>query len=74
MSFYHATFTELTFFLSLQIILRGSILTKNATVAIDDISIAGECVVVNRSLPAVRQESEGKFHGFQYLFLNVCYI
>lgn len=73
-SFYHVTFNELTFFLFLQIVLRGTILTTNATVAVDDISIAGECVIVNGSLPEVSQESKGKFHGFQYIFPNVCYI
>uniref|UniRef100_A0A8C0V0E8 ADP-ribosylation factor-like protein 14 n=1 Tax=Cyanistes caeruleus TaxID=156563 RepID=A0A8C0V0E8_CYACU len=43
-----------------QIILRGTILTTNATVAVDDISITKECVVVNRSPPGVSQESEGE--------------
>ncbi|XP_023775965.1 MAM and LDL-receptor class A domain-containing protein 1 [Cyanistes caeruleus] len=46
--------------LPFQIILRGTILTTNATVAVDDISITKECVVVNRSPPGVSQESEGE--------------
>ncbi|KAF4800644.1 MAM and LDL receptor class A domain containing 1 [Turdus rufiventris] len=43
--------------LPFQIVLQGTILRANATVAIDDISITEECVVVNRSLPGVRQET-----------------
>ncbi|XP_032545476.1 MAM and LDL-receptor class A domain-containing protein 1 [Chiroxiphia lanceolata] len=51
--------------LPFQIILRGTILTTNATVAIDDISITEECVVVNRSLPDVNQESEAAVCDFE---------
>ncbi|XP_063032459.1 MAM and LDL-receptor class A domain-containing protein 1 [Melospiza melodia melodia] len=51
--------------LPFQIILRGTILTTNATVAIDDISITGECVIVNRSLPGVSQESEAAVCDFE---------
>jgi len=60
--------------LSLQIILRATILTTNATVAVDDISITEECGVVNKSLPGVSQESKGKFCGFQYICPYVCYM
>lgn len=59
---------------SLQIILRATILTKNATVAVDDISITEECGVVNKSLLGVSQESEGKFCAFQHIFPNICYV
>ncbi|XP_066047695.1 MAM and LDL-receptor class A domain-containing protein 1 [Chamaea fasciata] len=51
--------------LPFQIILQGTILTTNATVAIDDISITEECVVVNRSLPGVSQESEAAVCDFE---------
>ncbi|XP_027514472.1 MAM and LDL-receptor class A domain-containing protein 1 [Corapipo altera] len=51
--------------LPFQIILRGTILTTNATVAIDDISITEECVVVNTSLPDVSQESEAAVCDFE---------
>ncbi|XP_032927197.1 MAM and LDL-receptor class A domain-containing protein 1 [Catharus ustulatus] len=51
--------------LPFQIVLRGTILRANATVAIDDISITEECVVVNRSLPGVRQESEATVCDFE---------
>ncbi|XP_027656679.2 MAM and LDL-receptor class A domain-containing protein 1 [Falco cherrug] len=48
-----------------QIILRATILTTNATVAIDNISITEECGVVNRSLPSVSQESEAAVCDFE---------
>ncbi|XP_033367551.1 MAM and LDL-receptor class A domain-containing protein 1 [Parus major] len=51
--------------LPFQIILRGTILTTNATVAIDDISITEECVVVNRSPPGVSQEGEAAVCDFE---------
>uniref|UniRef100_A0A803V093 MAM and LDL receptor class A domain containing 1 n=1 Tax=Ficedula albicollis TaxID=59894 RepID=A0A803V093_FICAL len=51
--------------LPFQIILRGTTLAANATVAIDDISITEECVVVNRSLPGVSQESEAAVCDFE---------
>ncbi|XP_027743387.1 MAM and LDL-receptor class A domain-containing protein 1, partial [Empidonax traillii] len=51
--------------LPFQIILRGTILTTNATVAIDDISITEECVVVNRTLSGVSQESEAAVCDFE---------
>lgn len=81
MYFYHVTINRLAyfffffcsfyFFYFLQIIFRATILTMNAIVAIDDISVTEECRVVNKSLSAVsavRQQSEGKFCGFQYIF------
>ncbi|XP_071591185.1 MAM and LDL-receptor class A domain-containing protein 1 isoform X2 [Heliangelus exortis] len=46
--------------LPFQIILQATILTKNATVAVDDISITEECGLVNESFPGVSQESEGE--------------
>uniref|UniRef100_A0A674GFT9 MAM and LDL receptor class A domain containing 1 n=1 Tax=Taeniopygia guttata TaxID=59729 RepID=A0A674GFT9_TAEGU len=51
--------------LPFQIVLRGTILTTNATVAVDDISIAGECVIVNGSLPEVSQESKAAVCDFE---------
>ncbi|XP_071417344.1 MAM and LDL-receptor class A domain-containing protein 1 [Pithys albifrons albifrons] len=51
--------------LPFQIIFRGTILTTNATVAIDDISITEECVLVNSPLPGVSQESEGAVCDFE---------
>uniref|UniRef100_A0A8C3C7D9 MAM and LDL receptor class A domain containing 1 n=1 Tax=Cairina moschata TaxID=8855 RepID=A0A8C3C7D9_CAIMO len=42
-----------SFFFFFQIIFRATILTMNATVAIDDISVTEECRVVNKSLSAV---------------------
>ncbi|XP_009074857.1 PREDICTED: MAM and LDL-receptor class A domain-containing protein 1, partial [Acanthisitta chloris] len=51
--------------LPFQIILRGTILTTNATVAVDDISVTEECVVVNRSLPGVSQETEAAVCDFE---------
>ncbi|XP_063269590.1 MAM and LDL-receptor class A domain-containing protein 1 [Prinia subflava] len=51
--------------LPFQIILLGTILTANGTIAIDDISITEECVVVNRSLPGVSQESEAAVCDFE---------
>lgn len=73
MSFYHVTYNELTY-LSLQIILRATILTANAIVAVDDIRVTKECEVVNKSLPSVSQESKGRFYGFQYVFPNSSYM
>ncbi|XP_061208193.1 MAM and LDL-receptor class A domain-containing protein 1 [Neopsephotus bourkii] len=46
--------------LPFQIVLRATILTTNATVAVDDISITEECGVVSKSLSGVSQESEGQ--------------
>lgn len=60
--------------MSLQIILQATVLTANATVAVDDISITKECGVVNKPLPGASQKSEGKFYGFQYIFPNACYV
>uniref|UniRef100_A0A8C3QSZ7 MAM and LDL receptor class A domain containing 1 n=1 Tax=Cyanoderma ruficeps TaxID=181631 RepID=A0A8C3QSZ7_9PASS len=51
--------------LPFQIILQGTLLTTNGTVAIDDINITEECVVVNRSLPGVSQESEAAVCDFE---------
>ncbi|XP_010166278.1 MAM and LDL-receptor class A domain-containing protein 1, partial [Antrostomus carolinensis] len=51
--------------LPFQIILRATILTTNATVAVDDISITEECRAVNKSLPSVSQESEAAACDFE---------
>nr|XP_009936237.1 PREDICTED: MAM and LDL-receptor class A domain-containing protein 1 [Opisthocomus hoazin] len=51
--------------LPFQIILRATILTTNATVAVDDISITEECGVVNKSLPGVSQESKAAVCDFE---------
>ncbi|XP_009328881.1 PREDICTED: MAM and LDL-receptor class A domain-containing protein 1 [Pygoscelis adeliae] len=51
--------------LPFQIILRATVLTTNATVAVDDISITEECGVVNKSLPGVNQESEAAVCDFE---------
>ncbi|XP_039405795.1 MAM and LDL-receptor class A domain-containing protein 1 [Corvus cornix cornix] len=51
--------------LPFQIVLQGTILTTHAAVAIDDIGISEECVVVNRSLPGISQESEAAVCDFE---------
>uniref|UniRef100_A0A672TQ22 MAM and LDL receptor class A domain containing 1 n=1 Tax=Strigops habroptila TaxID=2489341 RepID=A0A672TQ22_STRHB len=52
-------------YLPFQIILRATILTTNATVAVDDISITEECRVVNKSLPGVSQKSKAAVCDFE---------
>uniref|UniRef100_A0A8C3PNX2 MAM and LDL receptor class A domain containing 1 n=1 Tax=Calidris pygmaea TaxID=425635 RepID=A0A8C3PNX2_9CHAR len=51
--------------LTFQIILRATILTTNATVAVDDISITKGCGVVSKSFPGVSQESEAAVCDFE---------
>uniref|UniRef100_A0A8C0IFR5 MAM and LDL receptor class A domain containing 1 n=1 Tax=Bubo bubo TaxID=30461 RepID=A0A8C0IFR5_BUBBB len=56
-----SSFEDLPF----QIVLRAIILTTNATVAVDDISITGQCGVMNKSLPGVSKESEAAVCDFE---------
>ncbi|XP_074753596.1 MAM and LDL-receptor class A domain-containing protein 1 [Athene noctua] len=56
-----SSFEDLPF----QIVLRATILTTNATVAVDDISITGQCGIVNKSLPGVIKESEAAECDFE---------
>uniref|UniRef100_A0A8C8BKF7 MAM and LDL receptor class A domain containing 1 n=1 Tax=Otus sunia TaxID=257818 RepID=A0A8C8BKF7_9STRI len=56
-----SSFEDLPF----QIVLRATILTTNATVAVDDIGITGQCGVVNKSLLGVSKESEAAVCDFE---------
>uniref|UniRef100_A0A663LWY4 MAM and LDL receptor class A domain containing 1 n=1 Tax=Athene cunicularia TaxID=194338 RepID=A0A663LWY4_ATHCN len=56
-----SSFEDLPF----QIVLRATILTTNATVAVDDISITEQCGIVNKSLPGITKESEAAECDFE---------
>ncbi|KAK2531283.1 Malrd1 [Columba livia] len=47
-----------------QIILQATVLTANATVAVDDISITKECGVVNKPLPGKTEFADANYSSF----------
>ncbi|XP_062423588.1 MAM and LDL-receptor class A domain-containing protein 1 [Rhea pennata] len=51
--------------LPFQIILQATILSKNATVAVDDISVTEECEVMNKPLSSISQESKAAVCDFE---------
>ncbi|XP_010214254.1 PREDICTED: MAM and LDL-receptor class A domain-containing protein 1 [Tinamus guttatus] len=51
--------------LPFQIILQATVLSKNAIIAVDDISVTEECGVTNKPLPSISQESKAAVCDFE---------